>query len=373
MRDAHRILLLSGGSLVGQNVLACLAGWRARLRVAASNSNADEPALFDFDAVFLTPEVRRQPEAFAARFEELLACFDPDLVVPCRDDDVQFLAEQRRRRPDLAHRFLCGDATVAAAMVDKLEGARFSAQHGLPFVPSLAARDLGQARQFAAAHGYPLIAKQRRGFASRHVRLILDERQLERACAEPDVVLQRYVGDASAVRRLAQDIAQRGLPLFHTLEADKLSMQASIGPAGDVARVFATEHAMRFGRSEVVRVVDDAELLAAGRRWAVKFAEAGWRGPLNMQGARGADAALSLYEYNGRFTGATAARQLLGFDEVGIALCDWLGLEVPAIPLAPARQVVRYPAGRTLRSDDAERLRRDGHWTAGAVRRRADS
>ena len=56
-----RILLLSGGCLVGQNVLACLAERRASLHLAATNSTAAEAALYDFDAVYLTPEVRRDP------------------------------------------------------------------------------------------------------------------------------------------------------------------------------------------------------------------------------------------------------------------------------------------------------------------------
>ncbi|NWG73400.1 MAG: hypothetical protein HXY24_02120 [Rubrivivax sp.] len=90
-----RILLLSGASLVGQNVLACLAPWRDRFVVAATSSVADDPFLFEFDRVYHVPQVRREPLAHATRFDGVIGHFEPDLVVPCRDDDVGFLAARR--------------------------------------------------------------------------------------------------------------------------------------------------------------------------------------------------------------------------------------------------------------------------------------
>ena len=44
-----RLLLLSGASLVGQNVVAALQGRRAGVWLAALNSVAAEPSLYDFD------------------------------------------------------------------------------------------------------------------------------------------------------------------------------------------------------------------------------------------------------------------------------------------------------------------------------------
>jgi carbamoyl-phosphate synthase large subunit len=335
MSGGPRILLLSGTSLVGQSVLACLADRRSEIRIATTSSAPEEPTAFDFDLAYVVPETRRCPEQHAARFAEVLADFRPDLVIPCRDDDVIFLAAQRARAPTMARRFLCGDPAVAAAIFDKLDSARFCALHGLPFVPTLDAGDgLEAARRFAARHGFPLLGKPRCGFASRGVRLILDERQLAQACAQPDLVLQKYLGDTGAVRQLAEDITRFGVPLFHTLEQEKLSVQASIAPEGEVTDVFAFVNAMRFGRSEAVRGADDARLVAAGRSWAAAFSGAGWRGPLNVQGQRNADGTMTIFEFNGRFTGSTAARLLLGYDEVGVALRDWLGFE-----LAPARAV----------------------------------
>ena len=91
--DKTRILLISGGSLVGQKVLDALAGRRSGVELVATNSVPTGISLFDFDAVYLTLETVGAPAAFERRFSEILALERPDLVIPCRDDDVVFLAE----------------------------------------------------------------------------------------------------------------------------------------------------------------------------------------------------------------------------------------------------------------------------------------
>jgi hypothetical protein len=102
-----RLLVLAAGTRVGQNILATLAGRRHGLTLIATSSVVNEPSLFDFDVVYQV-----SPSAEADAFERaLLDIMDRervDLVIPCRDDDVVFLASLRERRPELAHRLLCG-------------------------------------------------------------------------------------------------------------------------------------------------------------------------------------------------------------------------------------------------------------------------
>lgn len=371
MKDRPRVLLLSGTSLVGRNVLECLAGRRASLELATTTSAPDEPAAFDFDAAYLVPEIRHEPAVFSARFREIVAHFEPDLVIPCRDDDVSFLAQERTRVPATTRRLLCGDAAVADAMLDKSESACFSKANRLPFVPTLSSNgDFDAARRFAAEHGFPLIGKPRRGYASHGVRIILDAPQLERVCGQHDYVIQQYLGSVDPIHRLVADWTSGGMPLFHTAEQRKLSVQALIGPDGAVKGIFCSENTMRFGRSERVRVIDESGVMAAAGQWATAVAGAGWRGPLNIQCHRDSRGELTIFEYNGRFTGATAARRLLGFDEVGRTLHDWLGLELPEAARSPASEVVRYSVSRASEPARAERLKHDGYWDVNEGRRR---
>lgn len=246
-------------------------------------------------------------------------------------------------------------------MCDKLQSAIFSARHGLPFAPTIDSGDRQAALRFARDYGWPLIAKPRLGFGSQGVRLLLEESHLAWVCAQPDYVLQKYFGNRERIWQAANEAQTQGLPLYESFEEGKLSIQASIAPDGSVTGVFVSENVMRMGRSVRVRRIDDPALIDAGKGWSSIFANAGWRGPLNLQGHRGPEG-ITLYEYNGRFTGATAARWLLGFDEVGLALRDWLGIDLCNAATNIAREVYGYQQGRPDRADDAARLRRDGRW-----------
>lgn len=367
MTTAPCILFLSGASLVGHNVLATLAGRRGGLHLAAINSLAGEPALFDFDEAFLAGRLKDDPDAFGRRFDEIMALLQPRLVIPCRDDDVAWLAARAAARPELAPRFLCGAPGPARAMLDKAASATLSARHGLPYAPTLATdTDPARLTKFADRHGYPLIAKPRQGFASRGVFLIMHPAQLARLAGRPDYVLQRYLGDGAEARAYLDACAHDGIPLFHSFEADKHALQAFIAPDGSLEGLLATRHTMRQGRSERVSRQDDPTLIELGHCCAAAFSAEGWRGPLNIQCQRSPRGDYGIYEYNGRYTGATAARHLLGYDEVGMGLEHFAGIRLAPTP-EPRRwpdDVQRLPLSRAVDEAWVETLKREGRWRA---------
>jgi carbamoyl-phosphate synthase large subunit len=72
----------------------------------------------------------------------------------------------------------------------------------------------------------------------------------------------------------------------------------------------------------------------------------------------------AIYEYNGRYTGATGARQLLGYDEVGMGLEHFGGIRLPESPAPHAwpDAVQRLPVSRAVEAGWVETLERTGHW-----------
>jgi biotin carboxylase len=352
------------GTQVGQNVLTTLARRRDGLELIATSSVVREPAIFDSDAVYLVPPTAAEPEAFERRLLDIMARESVDLVIPCRDDDVVFLAGLRDRRSDLAPRLLCGSAGAAWVIADKWLSAEFCAQNDLPFAPSIAKGAAHERAEFARQHGFPLVTKPRRGYASQDVYLISNDAQFERALAREGWIVQKYLSDRRSVAEYLEGLENHGVPLYHTFQGLKHSIQALIAPDGSVAHVICTRNASRMRRSKWVEADHDPASLDIGTRCAQAFAATGWRGPLNIQCQRDADGALLIHEFNGRFTGATVDRWLLGFDEVGAAIERFTGVcigdERTSVPVS--LEAFESLVARGADPRDADALARDGVW-----------
>ena len=83
-----------------------------------------------------------------------------------------------------------------------------------------------------------------------------------------------------------------------------------------------------------------------------------------MQCQQTRDRRLSIFEFNGRIVGTTAARLLMGYDKVGLGLKTFAGKELKAAGSlrSPALQVVPRAIDTARRPEDIARLARDGFW-----------
>jgi len=338
------LLLLSAGSLVGENVIDALGDRRAGLRLVATNTEAWAPSLAHVDRVQIAPPTARAPEALWELVRDLVAQERPLLAIPCRDDDVQWLAANRERLAALGVQAPVGSVAGAAPIADKWQSAVFSVQHGLPFAPSAPADQPEAVLALLERVGWPLLVKPRAGFASGGVRILRERHQLDAVLGDTSLLVQQYLGSVDALQAYLADLERLGVPLFNSFEEAKYSLQAFIGPDGGLLDAVVTRHAMKQGKSAKVELWQDASLDELSRRVATAFASAGWRGPLNAQCQRRPDGSFAIYEYNGRFTGASSARALLGYDEVGMALSAFGGLAQPPATRQPAgAYVLRSP------------------------------
>jgi len=322
------ILLLSGGGLTGSNVMACLADRRSNLRLVATSDTPREPALFNFDATYLAPRLVDSPAVFERRMLEIIERESVDLVVPCRDEDVAWLAGLGERRVELAPRFLCGGKSTAEIANDKWLSFHFGQKNALPFAPSLLCGDTANAAAFVEQHGFPLVAKPRYGVDSKGIVLLTRFAQVVRAMQLSDYVLQKFLGVPDEVDSYLNALEQDGIPLFHSFQGNKRSLQVLIGPDQGIRHIVCTRNRL-IGQAARSIVVDrDIETRTIGERCAQAFAGAGWRGPLNIQCQPASSGELVIHEFNVRFTGATAARLELGFDEVGAAILAFTGQSI---------------------------------------------
>ncbi len=344
-------------------MLSTLSGRRGALRMVAASSVSNEPALFEFDAVHLVPETAADPQEWERRILAIMEREAIDLVIPCRDDDVAALAALRERRPDLAARLLCGSADAAATIGDKWRSAQFCRSRDLPFAGTLHGGSADERARFVEQHGLPLVAKPRQGYASLDVYLLWNTPQVDRALDAGNVV-QQFLGDPTVVERFLADNERRGIPLHHTFQGPKHSIQVLVAPDGAIAHVICTRNLLNRRRSKWVEPDDSEEAPHIGARAAHAFSTIGWRGPLNIQCQRAPDGTLLIHEFNGRFTGATVDRWLLGFDEVGAAVRQFTGGGPPGDGLVfGALEAFESLVGRAADPAQVAALARDGTWT----------
>lgn len=322
------VLLVSAGSLVGRNVLDALGDRRSDLCIVATNSDPAAPALAECDVVEIVPETVGSEHRLETAIKRLYEAYSPTLVIPCRDDDVLMLATaiEAGRLPGV--KAPVGNRATAEAICDGLASARFSEIAGLPFGASAPSEDRAALDRLVAAHGFPLVAKPRRSFGSHNVRLIGNPLQLAQIAGEAGLLVQAFVGSRRTYAAQRADAARLGDPLFHTYEQLKISLQAMISPAGEVIGVSASKNEMKQGFSMRVTYCDDADALALANRCATAFANAGWRGPLNVQTHRNDSGTLQIFEFGGRFNGVTAARAWFGYDEVQQVLREFAGVTI---------------------------------------------
>ncbi|KQV86824.1 hypothetical protein [Pelomonas sp. Root1237] len=362
MHERPRLLVASVGSLVGQNLLEGLAGRREGVEVVGFNSQADAVSNFLCDRVHLTPELNNA--GFLARFEAIVAQEAPDLILPGRDDDVVFLAGWAERNPGV--RCMVGGAASAQVLRDKRATAAFATARGLPFAPTLCDQDGWAAVSgLASGWGWPLVAKPRRGNASRGVVLATGESELRAALSWPDYCFQPWLG-ARPELAAWQRLREGGVPLDWSLPGvEKLSLDGCVAPSGRVLAPFATRHTqVRLGRTERVEALAlDGELRPMLQAFGAALADLGWRGPFNVQLGRTPDGLLLAFEINGRFTGSAATLGHLGLDYIGECLGAFLeGAPLPGVRPATAQRVDKRLGNWALDLDAADTLRRAGVW-----------
>ena len=363
-----KILITSVGSLVGYNILDVLENRRAGLQIIGTNSLAADSNIFRCDRAYLVPETRLNTNAFQNRLQEILGIENPDLVIPGRDDDLPVLAALRAQSPASAGRFLCGSEAAVDILRDKWRTFAFAHAHQLPFAatavpdPSNGHKDV---YQLAATHRYPLVVKPRCGFGSNGVYLVLSADQLGRALEREGIVVQQVLGSPETLERFQAHLQEKGLPLFYSLEDEKISLQTFVDPKGNLGPVFCTVHGMRSGYSHRIRKIEDDALAEIAQRFAAALSAAGWVGPLNIQGQRSSSGEFFAYELNGRFTGATSARYHLGFDELGDVIERWSGIRLDRPDPLPsgADLVSKYMTTRPIRGADLATLQAAGTWS----------
>ncbi len=377
--EYFHILLLSAGSLLGQNILDCLENRRSKLRITGLNSESRNPRIFMCDKAYKAP--LSTSDGFKDFVIEIVNREKPDLIMPGRDADVLLLAELAELSSEMRKRIPGGSLNAARIINDKWESYRFAVKYGLNFAPSLLPDHSNPKGviDWARNVGFPVLVKPLQGFGSNGVRIIYEEDELSRLIekGEDGLILQKILGPGSNWHREAKKIKENmgfGVPLFTCLADDnQYSSEMVIDPDGSLGEIMTCKNLMVMGRCEEAEICDDPDLIRTSENFAASIAKEGWRGMFNLQ-CRKTDSGFYGFEMNGRLSGSASARGWLGYDEMRELIKAFYDLDIgtDARYIKKDRGIIfRSHADFYTKKDDIKELNERGVWIKSAPCRKS--
>lgn len=336
------------------------------MRLVATSSIAEDAGLFGFDAVYLTPKTAKDPVGFERRIEEIIEIEDVDLIVPARDDDVEFLGAWRDRNPHRAHLAAVGTGEIARVVCDKWLSHEYAVATGLPFARSLRLSDTSALQAFIEEVGFPVLAKPCDGFSSKGIYLLDSTAQIERWLAVGNYVIEEYLGPVDDVRNFREGLVRDGVPLFYMFHGrPRFSAELIIGPSGELAGEFRSDNEPQW-RSRYVEHCKGDDGVELMRQCAQVLIRDGWRGPLNIQAQHDRTGLLRIHEFNGRLTAPTAERYFMGHDGFAKLVKAFTGFQLPPSQwdTHPAPRANSQLSSRAADPRQVQTLLSAGQWRA---------
>lgn len=313
-----RILITSVGSLIGKCILDCIESRREYFYVIGTNSIADSVFNFECDKVLLSPKL--SDKSYGAWIESIIKSELPDVIFPGRDDDVVFLSKLAHSKTEFSKMIKLGDPNIAEVMRDKFRMYDWCKRHQLSVAESFnynADYSSVELKKFIELAGFPMIAKPKEGFGSNGVLFIRNEHELSKLPPGSSFLLQEFLGEPPDLKPYS-DLIQIGIPLFLQVpDKFQYAAQCIIKPDGSLTEQLYSVSEMVLGRVERFTPIKHAAFEQLVSQFCHVLYDQGWVGVVNIQARPDKNSTWKVHEINLRFSGGTASRYLLGFDELG--------------------------------------------------------
>jgi len=319
-----KVLITGAGALLGQGLIRAVRASSLRAHIVAVDPNPLSAGLYWADSAHLVPMASEAGYLEAVR--ALLLAEKPDAVLVGTDVELAFFAQHRAAfEREFNTRIVVSNPRVVAIADDKWLTYEFLKHAGFHFPDSALPGDEAALIQRV---GFPLVVKPRHGARSIGVSVVHSPEELSAVLAQgKDLIVQECLGTLA-------DEYTSGLVCFDGHCQASITMRRDLRD-GNTYRAFPMPD-----------FAHDAELR--------KIVEAiGAHGPINLQFRLVKDI-VKIFEINGRFSGTTPLRGLVGFREVEMVLRHLLHNEPVVQPAVTTDVILRYwmetvvPAGRIL-------------------------
>ena len=321
-----KVMVSGAGALLGQGILRSLKNSTNHYHILAADPNPLSAGLYWQDDRFLLPMAK--DEAFVPELIKLLQHTEPDVFIPGTDAELPKLARYKTEiELKTQTKVLVSSERVVEIADNKLSTAEFFEQSGFSFPITADQNDIQKVQAIVQEYGFPLIVKPKRGARSIGVVVVYSQAQLKTELAQRSgCVVQEYLSD------------ERGEFTAGAVVFDGRC---------DAAIVMKRE--LRDGNTYRATVVQDHALEHIVRQWSEKLNPLG---PANFQFRINRNNDPTVFEINGRFSGTTPLRALVGFNEVEMSLHKMVYGTAVVQPVVQNKTILRHWSETVV--DDAD-------------------
>jgi hypothetical protein len=362
-----RLLIVSVGSLVGQNILDSLEfpefSRRHLVDVFGTNSIAMCANNFRCNGVYLVPPTA-SPD-YAERMRQVLLEVQPDLVLSARDEDTAAMWRLMDKDRSLPGKLPYGSLESVLYALDKWQSFLFCKKYDLPFAESYIGR-AEELHSFVNKVGYPMIAKPVEGYASKGVFFVRDWEEAVFFLRRDGYILQEYLGAPESLEEYFQFL-DGPRPLFSEVpDISHHTCHIPIDPEGEIGEIFVLRNHHNFGAVTRLQRVAHPELENLARSFGEALIAEGGFGPLSVQFRLDRNGGQKAQEMNLRTTGSTFARLMMGQDELGQIISNLMphkefplySRQPPAHELIVTKSLATY----SMEEGQVEALSQVGQW-----------
>ncbi len=300
------------GGGVGQSVIRALRRSRLSPRLIGLDADPWAAGLYQCDESAIVPLASHE-EDYIAALVRVATERRVDALIPGTDTEVPVIARHQESLRAVGCVPIVSATALIDAIQDKLACDAWFAAAGIPYARTVTGEEFVAGCELQ----FPLIVKPRWGSGSVGAYVLADAADAARSRVTDRDVVQEYLVPRSWMVTTAQPKDLMKGPRLR--QQDEVSMQGLVSPDGEIVGLFASINDLRDGVPIRIRPTCDREILRFTQQTVEVLARAGHVGPCNLQG-RITEQGLVLYEANARFTGITAVRAAMGWNECDAAL-----------------------------------------------------
>jgi len=302
------------GGGVGQSVLRALRLSPLSFQVIGFDMDPWSAGFYTCHRGFLLPAA--DDPAYFDRLLQVLIRERVKVLIPGSDPELSVLAKMRDKLLTKGILSIVGSAEAVRVCRNKLAAYRFFHDHGLPFVRTTYPNE---GLELAEEVGFPLVVKPLSGSASRDVAVIFNEEQLRPYVDRTDLIVQEYLVPQSWGKS-RQEVKMDDVTRKSVLrQEDEISIQVLFDHKGNFLGQYTSRNRLEHGVPILIDPCSNGRAEKIAREMALLLVDHGLIGPCNLQ-CKLTERGPLFFEINPRFTGITAVRAAMGFNEVEAAL-----------------------------------------------------